>query len=104
LGPGLRSKQLLGVWVVAEGRFLEAEERLYHGADFSSSSCALRAGGWREFAAAVSTLQKVMVDPSSPAAVKARVAEGFLTLAIKGVETEDILARLDQLEQAAEAR
>ena len=37
LGPGLRSKQLLGVGVVAEGRFLEAEESLYHGADSSSS-------------------------------------------------------------------
>src|SRR5712692_5609093 len=38
LGPGLRSKQLLGIGAVAEGRFLEAEESLYHGTDSSSSS------------------------------------------------------------------
>src|ERR1700686_502225 len=38
LRPGLRCKQLLGVGAVAEGRFLEAEESLYHGTDSSSSS------------------------------------------------------------------
>ena len=38
LGPGLRSKQLLGIGAVAEGSFLEAEEGFYHGTDSSSSS------------------------------------------------------------------
>ena len=38
LGPGLGSKQLLGIGAVAEGRFLETEEGFYHGTDSSSSS------------------------------------------------------------------
>src|ERR1700694_2657951 len=38
LGPGLRGKQLLGIRAVAEGRFLEAEEGLYHGRESSSLS------------------------------------------------------------------
>ena len=52
--------------------------------------------------AAVSTLQKLMIDGGTPAAVKARVSEAFLALALKGVETEDFEARLAELEQAAE--
>jgi hypothetical protein len=52
--------------------------------------------------AAVSTLHRLMVDANTPASVRARVSETILTFAIKGVETEDILARLEQLERATE--
>jgi hypothetical protein len=52
--------------------------------------------------AAVSTLQKLMVDASTPPAIKAHVARAILALAIKGVEIEDIEARLAELERAAE--
>jgi DNA-binding transcriptional MerR regulator len=52
--------------------------------------------------AAVTTLQRLIVDPNTPAAVKARAAYYILTLSTKAIETEDILARLDELERAAE--
>jgi len=51
---------------------------------------------------AVTTLHRLMVDTNTPASVRARVSETILTLSIKGVETEDILVRLTQLERAAE--
>jgi transposase-like protein len=52
--------------------------------------------------AAVTTLQKLMVDSNTPAAIKGQVAKGILTLAIKGVEVEDHEARLADLEHAVE--
>jgi len=52
--------------------------------------------------AAVSTLQKLMVDAGTPPAIKGQVAKGILMLAIKGVEIEDTEARVAALEQAAE--
>jgi hypothetical protein len=52
--------------------------------------------------AAVTTLQRLIVDPNTPAAVKARAAYYILTLSTKAIETEDILARLEELERAAE--
>jgi hypothetical protein len=50
----------------------------------------------------VTTLQRLIVDPSTPPAVKARAAYYILTLSTKAIETEDILARLEELERAAE--
>ena len=50
---------------------------------------------------AVTTLRKVMVDPSSPLAVKARCAYYILDQTRKGVETEEIEARVAELERAA---
>jgi hypothetical protein len=47
---------------------------------------------------AVSTLQKLMVDPKTSDAVKARIAVAILALSIKGVETEDFEVRLLDLE------
>src|ERR1017187_4580656 len=52
--------------------------------------------------AAVSTLQKLMVDTNTPAAIKGQVAKAILALAIKGVEVEDFDARLAELERTAE--
>jgi hypothetical protein len=52
--------------------------------------------------AAVTTLQKLILDANTPAAIKGQVARAILALAIKGVEVEDLEARLAALEQAAE--
>src|SRR5215471_2921379 len=53
--------------------------------------------------AAVSTLLKVMVDPSTPAATKVRAADSVLGHAARGIEIEDIEARVSE-ERAAEAQ
>ena len=54
--------------------------------------------------AAVSTLGKVMVDPSTPAAVKVRAADSILNHTIKAIETENLEARLAELERAEASR
>jgi hypothetical protein len=51
--------------------------------------------------AAVATLGKLMVDPSTPASTRARVADSILDHAAKAIEIEDIEARLSALERAA---
>jgi hypothetical protein len=53
--------------------------------------------------AAVSTLLKVMLDPVSPASVKVRAADSVLEHSAKGIEFEDIEARLADLERHTEA-
>jgi hypothetical protein len=53
--------------------------------------------------AAVSTLLKVMVDPSTPPATKVRAADSVLDHTAKAIEIEDIEARLTELERTAEA-
>jgi hypothetical protein len=52
--------------------------------------------------AAAITVLKLMTDPNVPAAVKLRAAECVFAHAIKGIELEDIEARLSELERAAE--
>jgi len=52
--------------------------------------------------AAVSTLLKVMVDPSTPASTKVRAADSILDHAAKAIEIEDIDARVSDLERTAE--
>ena len=51
--------------------------------------------------AAVTTLLKVMVDPSTPASTKVRAADSVLDHSAKGIEIEEIEARLIALEEAA---
>ena len=46
---------------------------------------------------------KLMTDPNVPAAVRLRAAEFVFDRAIRGVELDDIEARLAELERAAEA-
>ena len=53
--------------------------------------------------AAVTTLLKVMVDPSTPASTKVRAADSVLDHSAKAIELEDIDARVADLERAAEA-
>jgi hypothetical protein len=52
--------------------------------------------------AAVATLLKVMVDPSSPASTKVRAADSVLAHTIKAIEVDDIEARVSELERASE--
>src|ERR1700674_83633 len=49
------------------------------------------------------TILKLMTDPNVPAAVRLRAAECVFDMAVKGIETEDIEARVAELERAAEA-
>lgn len=53
--------------------------------------------------AAVSTLLKVMIDPSTPSSTKVRAADSVLGHSAKAIEIEDIDARLTELERTAEA-
>jgi hypothetical protein len=52
--------------------------------------------------AAVSTLLKIMVDPSVPASTRVRAADRILDRARQAIEMEDIEVRLAALERAAE--
>jgi hypothetical protein len=52
--------------------------------------------------AAAATLGKLMVDPSTPASTRARVADSILDHAAKAIEIEDIEVRVRALEEAAE--
>ena|SRR5579862_2127478 len=51
--------------------------------------------------AATITVLKLMTDPNAPAAVRLRAAECVFTHAIKGIEIEDVDARLSALERAS---
>ncbi len=51
--------------------------------------------------AAVTTILKVMTDPTVPAAVRLRAAESVLDNAVKAIELEDTEVRLSELERAA---
>jgi hypothetical protein len=48
------------------------------------------------------TMRKLMTDQSVPPAVRFRAAEAIVSLGLRGIEVEDIEARLSQLEAAAE--
>jgi hypothetical protein len=50
---------------------------------------------------AVTTLLKIMVDPAAPMAVKARCAYYILDQTKKAIETEEIEARVTELERSA---
>jgi hypothetical protein len=52
--------------------------------------------------AAATIVLKLMTDPNVPAAVKLRAAECVFDRAFKGVELEDIEARVSELERATE--
>ena len=62
----------------------------------SAATCALQ----RHAAGAVATLAAVMDNPEAPPAVRVSAARAVLELAYRAVEVEDVLARLDALEQA----
>lgn len=51
--------------------------------------------------AAVTTLGKAMIDPSTPPATKVRAADSILDHTAKAIELEDMEARLAALERSA---
>jgi transposase-like protein len=54
--------------------------------------------------AAVSTLGKVMLDPTTPPATKVRAADSILNHTAKAIEIEEIDARVKALEDATDAK
>jgi hypothetical protein len=66
-------------------------------AAFSQSIARLQQGT----SAAASTLIKLLLDPNTPASVRARVADSIFNHASKAIEIEDIDARVTELERAA---
>ena len=79
--------------------------------EFESAYRAARMSAFRQQMArlqqasvpAVTTLLKIMVDPAAPLAVKARCAYYVLDQTRKGVEVEDVEARVAELERIAKA-
>ena len=53
--------------------------------------------------AAATTLLKMLIDPSTPPAVRVRVADSIMKNAIRAIEVEDIEVRIAELERAAES-
>ncbi len=51
--------------------------------------------------AAATTLLKLLIEPNTPASVRARVADSIFNHAAKAIEIEDIEARVAELERAA---
>ena len=51
---------------------------------------------------AVSTVLRVMSDPQTPSATKMRAGQIVIELSLKFIDQEDILARIEQLEAAAD--
>jgi len=51
----------------------------------------------------VSTLLKIMVDPSAPASTRVRAADSVLDHSKQAIEIEDIDVRVAALERAAES-
>jgi hypothetical protein len=53
--------------------------------------------------AAVTTLLKLMIDPTTPPSTRARAADSVLDHSARAIEIEDIESRVSELERAAEA-
>jgi uncharacterized protein YbjT (DUF2867 family) len=92
-----------------------AQKTLLRWLQIPEFQAAFRAAKWAAYsqtigrlhqmsAAAVSTLGKVMVDPSTPPAVKVRAADSILNHTGKAIETENLEARLSELERAEASR
>jgi hypothetical protein len=66
-------------------------------AAFNQSIARLQQGT----SAAATTLIKLLIEPGTPAAVRARVADSIFNHAAKAIEIEDIEARVAELERIA---
>ena len=66
---------------------------------FSQSIARLQQGT----TAAATTLLKMLIDQSTPPAVRARVADSIFNRAAKAIEIEDIEGRVSELERATES-
>jgi hypothetical protein len=95
--------QAVGIGATTLWRWLKLPEfqRAYRDAKraaFSQSIARLQQGA----SAAATTLLKTMIDPNTPASVRIRAAECVMNHAMKAIETEDIEARVTELERTAE--
>jgi hypothetical protein len=77
----------------------DAAYRAARRAAFGQAVARLQQGA----SAAATTLLKTMIDPNTPASVRVRAAECVINHANKGIELEDIEARVSELERGAEA-
>jgi hypothetical protein len=93
---GIGTRTLLRWLTVPEFQKAYREARR---AAFSQSIARLQ----QATSAAVTTLLKVMVDPSTPPSTKVRAADSVLGHSATAIELEDIEARVSELERAAEA-
>ena len=93
---GIGTRTLLRWLTVPEFQKAYREARR---AAFSQSIARLQ----QATSAAVTTLLKVMVDPSTPPSTKVRAADSVLGHSAKAIELEDIEARVAELERATEA-
>ena len=92
----------VGISTVTLVRWLQVPEfqtayREARRAAFSQSIARLQQAS----SAAATTLIKLLLDASTPAAVRARVADSIFNHAAKAIEIEDIEARVSELERAA---
>jgi transposase-like protein len=90
---GIAANTLLSWMKVPEFQRAYREARR---AAFSQSIARLQQGT----SAAATTLIKLLVDPNTPASVRARVADSIFNHAAKAIEIEDIEARVAALEQS----
>jgi hypothetical protein len=86
-------------WRISKTREFQEEFRKARRETFSQSVARLQQAS----GAAVSTLLRVMVDKSTPAASRVRAADRVLDHASKAMELEDIEARLGELERVADS-
>jgi hypothetical protein len=88
---GIGTRTLLRWLTVPEFQQAYREARR---AAFSQSIARLQQGT----SAAATTLIKLLLDPNTPASVRARVADSIFNHAAKAIEIEDIEARVSALE------
>lgn len=58
----------------------------------------------RSTSAAVGVLQSVAEDKEAPASARVSAAKTIIEMALKAVELDDVIRRLDEIEKAMEAR
>ena len=93
---GIATKTLLR-WL--KNREFDEAYRQVRRAAFTQSLARLQQAS----GAAVSTLLKIMVDPTAPASTRVRAADSVLDHGARAMEIEDIEVRVAELERAAEA-
>ncbi len=85
-------------WRITKTPEFKAEYRIARRESYSQSIARLQQAS----TAAVSILLKIMVDTNAPTGLRLKAAIHALCLAAKGIEVEDIEARVSELEKAAE--
>jgi hypothetical protein len=85
-------------WRISQTPEFQQEYRQARREAFSQSIGRLQQAS----SAAVTTLMKIMVDPTAPAASRVRAADCILDRGAKALELEDLEARISVLERTAE--